>query len=326
MNQQAMDLDKWFVVVNPNAGNRKIKRDWPEIRKVMTRSGLKYDFAMTEGPLHAIELAGEALKKGFNKFIAVGGDGTLNEVANALIDFEGFKPDQYVLGLIPVGTGNDWGRMFNIPKNYKPAIKTITEGKSFLQDVGRISFFNGEKPETRYFINIAGMGFDAMVAQKTNRQKAAGKGNAVSYFVNLFTSLFQYESRIIQVELDDEKFNFNTFSMSVGICKYNGGGMMQLPNAIPDDGLLDITVIKKIGLGTLLAQLRNLYTGQFIKHPKVATFTAKNVKISSRKSGFMMEADGESLGQAPFEVSILPKALRVIVGKEFLKARTSNTN
>jgi diacylglycerol kinase (ATP) len=151
----------------------------------------------------------------------------------------------------------------------------------------------------RFFLNIAGMGFDAMVAQKTNRQKAAGKSNPLSYFVNLFTSLFQYKSRIIQIEIDDEKYSFNTFSMSVGICKYNGGGMMQLPNAVPDDGLLDVTIIKKSGLGTLLAQLRNLYTGQFIKHPKVATLQAKAVKISSKKSGFMMEADGESLGHAP---------------------------
>ncbi|MBE0640269.1 MAG: diacylglycerol kinase family lipid kinase [Bacteroidales bacterium] len=318
MEQKAKELDKWFVVVNPNAGNRKIKRDWPEIKKLMANQGLAFDFAMTEGPLHAIELTGKALLKGYKKFIAIGGDGTLNEVANAMINFEGYNAAEYLLGLIPVGTGNDWGRMFNIPKNYKPAINTIAEGKTFLQDVGKISYFNGEKPETRYFINIAGMGFDALVAQKTNRQKAAGRGNVLSYFVNLFTSLFQYESRIIQVELDDKKFNFHTFSMSVGICKYNGGGMMQLPNAIPDDGLLDITIIKKIGLGTVLAQLRNLYTGRFIKHPKVATFTARNVKITSRKNGFMMEADGESLGQAPFDVNILPRALKVIVGKEFV--------
>jgi diacylglycerol kinase (ATP) len=237
-----------------------------------------------------------------------------------MIGFDGFNTDDYQLALIPVGTGNDWGRMFNIPKNYKPAIQTILENKTFIQDVGRITYLNGEKPESRYFLNIAGMGFDAMVAQKTNTQKAAGKGNALSYFINLFTSLFQYKPRIIQVELDEDKYNFNTFSMSVGICKYNGGGMMQLPAAIPDDGLLDITVIKKIGLGTVIAQLRNLYTGQFIKHPKVATFTAKNVKISSKKSGFMMEADGESLGQAPFEITILPKALKVIVNKIYLES------
>ncbi len=305
------------MVVNPNAGNRRIMRDWDKISKRMEKMKLSFDFVMTRRAEHAIELTGEALRQGYKKFIAVGGDGTLNEVANALLSFKSFNTQDYLLGLIPVGTGNDWGRMFGISNKYKLAIDTIVEGRTLLQDVGTITYHDNSTQHSRFFLNIAGMGFDAMVAQKTNRQKAAGKSNPLSYFANLFTSLFQYKSRIIQVEIDDDKYNFNTFSMSVGICKYNGGGMMQLPNAIPDDGLLDVTIIKKIGLGTLLAQLRNLYTGQFIKHPKVATFQAKSVRISSKKSGFMMEADGESLGHAPFEVNILPRALKVLVDKSY---------
>lgn len=321
MENKQQELDKWFVVVNPNAGNRRIIRKWDKIIKRMEKKKLSFDFVMTRRAEHAIELTGEALRQGYKKFIAVGGDGTLNEVANAMLSFEKFQSQDYLLGLIPVGTGNDWGRMFGISNKYKQAIQTIAEGRTLLQDVGAITYHDDGIERSRFFLNIAGMGFDAMVAQKTNRQKAAGKSNPLSYFVNLFTSLFQYKSRIIQIEIDDEKYSFNTFSMSVGICKYNGGGMMQLPNAIPDDGLLDVTIIKKIGLGTLLAQLRNLYTGQFIKHPKVATFQAKSVKISSKKSGFMMEADGESLGHAPFEVNILPRALHVVVDKSFLESR-----
>lgn len=321
MENKQQELDKWFVVVNPNAGNRRIMRDWDKISKRMEKMRLSFDFVMTRRAEHAIELTGEALRQGYKKFIAVGGDGTLNEVANAMLSFEKFQSQDYLLGLIPVGTGNDWGRMFGISNKYKQAIQTIAEGRTLLQDVGTITYHDDGIERSRFFLNIAGMGFDAMVAQKTNRQKAAGKSNPLSYFVNLFTSLFQYKSRIIQIEIDYEKYSFNTFSMSVGICKFNGGGMMQLPNAIPDDGLLDVTIIKKIGLGTLLAQLRNLYTGQFIKHPKVATFQAKSVRISSKKSGFMMEADGESLGHAPFEVNILSGALQVVVDKSFLESR-----
>lgn len=321
MENKQQELDKWFVVVNPNAGNRRIMRDWDKISKRMEKMRLSFDFVMTRRAEHAIELTGEALRQGYKKFIAVGGDGTLNEVANAMLSFEKFQSQDYLLGLIPVGTGNDWGRMFGISNKYKQAIQTIADGRTLLQDVGAITYHDDGIERSRFFLNIAGMGFDAMVAQKTNRQKAAGKSNPLSYFVNLFTSLFQYKSRIIQIEIDDEKYSFNTFSMSVGICKFNGGGMMQLPNAIPDDGLLDVTIIKKIGLGTLLAQLRNLYTGQFIKHPKVATFQAKSVRISSKKSGFMMEADGESLGHAPFEVNILSGALQVVVDKSFLESR-----
>ncbi len=317
MKKDIPNEQKWFLVVNPNAGNRKIQREWPGIEKLLKNYLQDYDFVMTQRPFHALELAARALNEGYRKFITVGGDGTLNEVVNAIFDQDKIPFDQFTIGLIPVGTGNDWGRMFKIPKSHKEAIETIVANRTFVQDVGLIRYFQDQEPKHRYFINIAGMGFDAMVAQKTNRQKELGKGNSLSYFYNLFTSIFEYKPRIVQVDFDDAQYHFNIFSMSAGICKFNGGGMMQLPNAIPDDGLIDITVIKKVGLGTLLAQLRNLYTGQFIKHPKVATFRAQKVKIECKKGRFMMEADGESLGHAPFEVSLLPKALRIIVGKEY---------
>lgn len=313
-----MDINKnedksWFVVVNPNAGNRKIRRDWKKIRKLLEESGLAFEFAFTEHALHAISITKDAIKKGFRRFIAVGGDGTFNEVVNGFFLQKNVDVEELTIALIPVGTGNDWGRMFAIPNDYKKSIGVILRGKTFVQDVGKAGFFNNENPEMRYFVNIAGMGFDALVAQKTNKQKAEGKGNALAYFYNLFSGLVEYKPAVTDFWVDGKKYSFNTFSVSVGICKYNGGGMKQLPNAIPDDGLLDMTVIKKIGLGTIFAQLRNLYTGKFIQHPKVTTFRAQNVRIHSRRKGFMMEADGESLGESPFEISIISKALRTII-------------
>lgn len=317
MDNSSLPEEKWFLLVNPNAGNRKIQRDWPRIEKLIKKSIPAFDFALTQHPQHGLSLTSEAIKKGYRKFITVGGDGTLNEVVNAIFYQKEVPASEFLVGLIPVGTGNDWGRMFKIPRNYAGAIATIQQNKTSVQDVGLIHYFENDEPKHRYFVNIAGMGFDAMVAQKTNRQKEQGKGNVLSYFVNLFTSIFEYKPRIIQIDIDEVQYHFNIFSMSVGICKYNGGGMMQLPNAIPDDGLLDLTIIKKIGLGTLLAQLRNLYTGQFIKHSKVATFRATRVRIECKKGKFMMEADGESLGHSPFEVTILHKALKIIVGKDY---------
>ncbi|HOG66853.1 MAG TPA: diacylglycerol kinase family lipid kinase [Bacteroidales bacterium] len=314
MKNNELSDNKWFAVVNPNAGNRAIKREWKMIHREMTSKGLNFDYALTEHPFHTLEIVDDALKKGYRKIIAIGGDGTLNEAANAMLDFKDFHPDTHLLALIPAGTGNDWGRMFNVPKKGVQAVKTVIKGKEFTQDVGVITYFDNGQQKKRYFINIAGMGFDALVAQKTNKQRAEGKSNAYSYLINLLTSFLQYKPSMIQVEIDGTKYNFNAFSISVGICRYNGGGIMQLPNAIPDDGLLDITIIKKFGLGSVLSLLRNLYNGQFVKHPKVSTFTAKRVTILSKKPGFMMEADGESLGQAPFEITIIPRSLRLIIG------------
>jgi YegS/Rv2252/BmrU family lipid kinase len=313
MTNSETKAEKWFVVVNPNAGNRKIKRDWKKIGDLLEQSNLNYDHAFTRGALDAIDITKNAILQGFRKFISVGGDGTFNEVVNGLFMQQTIDIDEFTVAIIPVGTGNDWGRMFGIPNDYRKAIEVISAGETFIQDVGRISYFVDEKMQSRYFVNIAGMGFDALVAQKTNKQKAEGKGNALAYFYNLFTGLFEYKPAVTDFYVDGKKVSFNTFSVSVGICRYNGGGMKQLPDAIPDDGLLDMTIIKKIGLGTVFAQLRNLYTGSFIKHPKVATFRGSNIRIHSRKKGFMMEADGESLGESPFEVSIITRALKTII-------------
>jgi len=310
------DAQKWFVVVNPNAGNRKIQRDWKRIQKLLKDSGLNFDFALTEYASHAIEITQNAISEGFRRFIALGGDGTYNEVVNGIFKQQEVDTQEFLTAVIPVGTGNDWGRMYDIPADYRKAIEVIKMEQVFLQDIGKISYFNHGQMDFRYFINIAGMGFDALVAQKTNLQKAAGKGNALSYFYNLFAGLLEFKPAVTDIFVDDKTYSFNTFSISVGICRYNGGGMMQLPNAIPDDGLLDMTLIKKIGLGTVIAQLRNLYTGTFIKHPKVATFRGHNIRIRCRRKGFMMEADGESLGESPFEINLVPRALKMIINKK----------
>lgn len=313
MTDEQMIKTRWFVVVNPNAGNRKIKRDWKKIEFLLEKAEIDFEHATTEGAMHAAELTKDAIARGFRKIIAVGGDGTFNEVINGFFLQKDVEVEELLIALIPVGTGNDWGRMFGIPNDYKKSINIISKGKTFVQDVGRISYFVGDDLHTRYFANIAGMGFDALVAQKTNKQKAEGKGNALVYFYNLFTGLLEFKPAVTDFFVDGKKFSFNTFSISVGICRYNGGGMKQLPDAIPDDGLLDMTIIKKIGLGTVFAQLRNLYTGSFVRHPKVATFRGSNIRIHSRKKGFMMEADGESLGESPFEVTIITKALKTVI-------------
>jgi YegS/Rv2252/BmrU family lipid kinase len=315
-NNNINQSNKWFVVVNPNAGNRKIDRDWKRIHKLLGASGLEFDFAFTEHANHAVEITQHAIRKGFRRFIAVGGDGTYNEMVNGIFKQQEVDTQEFITAVIPVGTGNDWGRMYEIPADYRKAIQVIKNERVFVQDIGKISYFEDGKMDFRYFINIAGIGFDALVAQKTNRQKAAGKGNALSYFYNLFAGLLEFKPAVTDIFVDDKTYSFNTFSISVGICRYNGGGMKQLPNAIPDDGLLDMTVIKKIGLGTVFAQLRNLYTGSFVKHPKVATFRGHVIRIRCRRKGFMMEADGESLGESPFEVNVVPRALKMIINKK----------
>lgn len=310
-------LDKWMVIVNPNAGVGKGEKDWGKIYDFLVKNDIPFDSVFTKHKEHAIALTTKFIKKGYRKFIVAGGDGTLNEVVNGIFFQKNIPTTDFLLAMIPVGTGNDWCRMFHIPFKYKQAIKVIKAEKTFIQDIGKVNYFNSSSSKKRYFINVAGMGYDAIVAAKTNKDKEMGHGGAITYLKNLFTSLlfFKHSETVVKIDNEKEGIKSKSFSLSVGICKYNGGGMMQLPNAIPDDGLLDMTHIKKLGKFTVLKEVKNLYDGSFTKHPKVDTYTGKTFQISSEPP-ISLEADGESLGHSPFTFEIIPKSLRVLIGEE----------
>jgi len=307
---------EWFVIVNPNAGKRKGAKDWLEIAALLTDAGIRFVNVFTEHRDHAVILTRKYVENGYRNIIVVGGDGTLNEVVNGIFTQAHVPTDKITLAMIPVGTGNDWCRMFNIPGDYKQAIKLITKRKIFVQDTGTIKYIANEGIEkTRYFINMAGMGFDAMVAKKTNMQKDMGKGNPMSYVVNILSSLFLYTSTKVTIMLDNEKIASDIFSMSVGICQYNGGGMKQAPGALPDDGLFDMTLIKPIGKFKIIRNIIKLFDGSFTRLPEVSTFRSSKIIIHSEPPMYM-EADGESLGHTPFVFNILPQSLYVVSGLE----------
>lgn len=304
-------MKKWIVIVNPNAGGGKCGRDWPKIEELLLKTKLDFESILTERKLHAMVLSRKFIQQGHKNFIVVGGDGTLHEVINGIFSQEGIKTTEITLGVIPVGTGNDWSRMFGIPRQYKEAIQTLITGNTFIQDIGRVLYNHNDKKIQRYFLNIAGMGFDAMIAQKSNDLKEKGKSGKLLYFWNILIGLFGYKYFPASVNVDGEISECDIFSMNIGICKFSGGGMKQVPNAIADDGIFDLTIIKKIGRFNVIKSLPMLYNGKIIKHPKVMTLNGKKIKVESDMKVFL-ETDGESLGHSPFEFDIIPRSLTVI--------------
>lgn len=316
------ETEKWLVVVNPKAGTGKCEKDWPQIRSLLNNAGFAYITVMTEHQFHAIEITRKMVNDlGFKKIIAVGGDGTLNEVVNGIFQQTRFATTDIILGMITVGTGNDWGRMYQFPLDYKKAIRILGNQRTFVQDVGKVKYRGEAEDKSRYFINMAGMGYDALVAQKTNNMKAKGKGGPLSYLINLATGLFQYENVHLNITVDGiEEVNDKVFSLSVGICKYNGGGMKQLPTAIPDDGLFDMTVIRKTTKMRVIRNIKHLYDGSFVNMPEVDTYRGKQISITATpKHSIFLETDGESLGSSPLDFTIVPKAIKLIVRNKALK-------
>jgi YegS/Rv2252/BmrU family lipid kinase len=311
MNQE------WITIVNPNAGNGKGKKDWYRIADILKKSGIQFKVKPTEKKGQATEFTRELIADGYRKIISVGGDGTLNEIVNGIFTQDSCPSTEIILSVIPVGTGNDWGRMFGIPLVYEGAVQVIKENKLMRHDIGVVSYFNGEASEKSYFINIAGLGFESVVVKKTNKQKEKGMSNKAIYFYNLLSSLISYKKTFADITVDGKSGRAKIFSINVGNGRYCGGGMRQTPDALPDDGLLDVTVIKEMGRIEIIRSLSSLYDGTIMSHPKVDGYRCKSLKVSS-DSLLYLEADGESLGHTPAEFSIIPSAVNIVYGNKLI--------
>lgn len=302
------------MVVNPKAGSGRGARDWPEIKQLLEKHFV-FDYVFTKKRHHAIDIIKDAVNKGYRKFISVGGDGTLNEIVNGLFLFHTDKLTEVILGAITVGTGNDWGRTHKMPSGYKEMVDVINKRNIFFHDVGKAKYRYANEKKSRYFLNIAGMGFDALVAKKVNTLKEKGHGGIMVYLASLLSSLFSFKTTFINVYKDNKKvYGDETFLVAIGICKYNGGGMMLIPEAVPDDGYLDMTLISKVPKMKVLFNIKNVFDGTFVKLKEVKRFKAKRFTIESEPPHSLhLETDGESLGISPIDFEVLPKALKVII-------------
>ncbi len=314
MEKNGINQD-WFAIVNPNAGNGKGGKDWDRISEILNRNNIRFEMRSTGRKGQATEFTRDLIANGYRKIISIGGDGTLHEAINGIFTQDHCSPRDITIGIIPVGTGNDWGRMFGIPLVYEGAVQVIREGKQMLHDIGVIDYFNAGVKTRTYFINIAGLGFEAVVVKKTNRQKDKGMSNKAIYFYNLLSSLISYRNTPVEITIDGRTSTAKVFSINVGNGRYCGGGMRQTPDAIPDDGLFDITVIKEMGRIEIIKSLQLLYDGTIMSHPKVDGYRSTNLKVTS-ESLLYIEADGESLGHTPVEFSIIPSAVNIIYGKK----------
>jgi YegS/Rv2252/BmrU family lipid kinase len=311
--------NRWFVVVNPISGGGKGLGDFPKISHLLRENGIEHDPAFTEHRYHATELAVEAVNRGYRKIIVVGGDGTLNEVVNGLFIQKQCEPKDVLLAVIAVGTGNDWVRTFGIPRNYTTAIRAIKEGKTFLQDVGKVTYTESKFEQTRYMANVAGLGFDAYVIQIFNHQKLKGRKGKWLYLYSLLKGYLSAKPAGATIEVDGKViYNKLLFSLAVGVCRYNGGGIQQLPRAVANDGLLDLTIIRPVHWWHVIFRAARLFNGKIYSIGHVQHAQGKVVKIASAPH-IPLETDGELQGETPITISVVPQAIKVVVTEESLQ-------
>lgn len=296
-------------IVNPTAGAGKTARKWTHIIDLLKDIGLRFEHDLTEAPGHAIELAREAVKKGYELVVSVGGDGTINEVVNGLYDTGDIGDVK--LGIISTGTGSDYIRTVGVPRFYEEACRCLMSPGKLAVDVGVVEYMNNGRMTKRLFVNFAGLGFDAEIVRRTTREFKA-LGSTASYLAGLLTTLLFYSNREISLVIDGEKVEKKVCAVIMNNGKYGGGGMLTAPDADLEDGLLDALIIGDLNKPDLLWSLPRIYRGTHLTHPRVTMKRARELEIRSARPLFL-QADGELLGEAPAHFSVLPAALNIVI-------------
>lgn len=301
----------WVLVVNPTAGAGRAGREADRAQTLLARHGLETRRLETGQARHSIQLIQDCLATGSRRFILAGGDGLLHEAVNAVFTQTAVPPATVTLALIPLGSGNDWARTFQIPRETAGAVELIRQGTTRAHDVGRVYYQAAGKELSAFFLNLCGFGFDAHVARRVAAAGGRDDLGEMKYRVHLLASLMEYAPTQMTIRVDDTEVTGPVLSGAIGNGRYNGGGFKQLPNAEPDDGLLDVTVIAPVGRLRILRSLPQLQDGTFIHMKEVSSLRGKSVEVRSDPSCWL-EADGEVLGTSPFRFEILPLAIRVV--------------
>lgn len=305
-----MNEQKAFVIVNPIAANGRVAAQWPSIREHLLTLGLAFDFRLTERPLHATQIAREAVQAGYSPIVAYGGDGTLMEVVNGLLGEPG-QPSTAALGIIPGGTGSDFVRTLGITHDSRQACVKLVGGTERLVDVGLAVFRGFDGGERRvYFANVAGLGFDGEVVERVQRSSKA-LGGTLTYLMNLFLTLVSYQNKHVSLRFDGQAQDRWVNSVLVCNGRYFGGAMYIAPPADVQDGSFELVILGDFSKPELVINVPRVYKGTHLTHPKVQIHKAREVHVQA-KERMLVQADGELLGQAPASFRIVPRVLRVI--------------
>jgi diacylglycerol kinase (ATP) len=302
-----------FVVMNPTSSGGRTLRRWPATLRSLRFAGVACEVHRTTAPGDATHAVRAALESGFRTVVAVGGDGTLNEVVNGFFDSAGAPiGGDAMLGLLPSGTGSDFRKAAGIPGAMDAAAELIARRSVRHIDAGRIEFEGGR---THFFINIADCGMGGEVVSRANRGRDKGRGalgSAMFLGISLST-LLRYVARTAHIEVDGMSLHRSVRSIVVANGTSFGGGMRIAPNAVLDDGQFDVVVIGDTGRPRALTGIPSLYRGRHLNRSEVEVFRARTVRVSCDGDPMLFDVDGELVGTTPATLTCLPAAITLCV-------------
>lgn len=295
---------KWFFIANATAGRGRTGRKISKLIQSLNEHKFDFEIELTKAPLHAGELAKEAIEKGYKKIVVIGGDGTLNETINGIM--QSGRQSEIILGLIPEGGGNDFSMNFKLSNHIDKAIVILRKQKTQMVDIGKIENF--------YFINALGLGFDALVAKISRRIKHLN--GLPRYLTAVIRAMIKLKNFQAEISLDNCRLDQPFLLCSIGNGLSTGGGFLLTPEARVDDGLLDICLIRKVTRRRILSLLPHAIKGQHLKQPEVIIHQSRKIQVKSKQI-LPIYFDGELptlTNPHDFTIELLPAQINFIIG------------
>ena len=299
-----------LIIVNPASGGGSTRRRWNRIARTIQSAIGPFDHAFTKAPLHAVNLAEQAINEGYGMVVAVGGDGTFNEVACAFFSGRPTASKNTLFGVIPEGTGSDFARSLGL-SGIEQACARLRGREFRFIDVGRARFIghNGLRVE-RIFLNVASFGCSGHVT-KILSQKLKKISGSLAYTLASCQALLNHQDMNVTITTDQESAReLSITNCSIANGRYFGGGIKVAPDAEVDDGFFDITIWSSFRFADFILKRKALWSGAHILEPGTQVFRATEVKASS-STCIPFELDGESVGLLPVSIKILPASLRL---------------
>lgn len=299
-------------LVNPASDNGKTGKLWPELAHRAAELGLVGEALLSERAGQLAELTVRAGEDGAEVVIAVGGDGTVNEVVNGLMRLRELGRSVPELAVVPRGTGRDFVRTFRIPRRLDDALALVGGGRSREIDAGRVEFRAWDGSDgVSYFANVASAGMSGAVAKRANSTSKA-LGGRLSFLAATFAVFARWRPGRMDVQVDGERREGLMYDVLVANCVYLAGGMKMTPGALPDDGLFDVLLLGELTRTDLALSLPKVYRGTHLPHPKAELLRGRTVTVDA-PAPLPVELDGEQPGTTPARFELISRALRVRV-------------
>jgi diacylglycerol kinase (ATP) len=297
----------WLAIVNPSSGLARSRHNWDRIEAALRAAQVPLEVVRTGQPHEGESIARRAVQQGRRRLIAAGGDGSVNDVVNGVMSAGLADTREVTLAVAPTGTGNDWARSLGIGRNPADVAAAIASCRTMLHDVGAVDCA-GSGQRRRWFINVAGAGYDAHMTARLPRPIPS----ALTYLRVAISGLTSYRAPRFHVDADGVEVDGPMLLVFAANAQYCGNRMHVAPVARMDDGLLDVVMVRELGLLAVLPKLAKLYRGTILGDRAVRHVRAARVRIEADPPTGV-QVDGQLAGSTPAEFSLLQQALRVVV-------------